>query len=151
MAIRLEEEFKELLKSLNRNAVRYLMIEGYAVVLHGYVRNTTDLDLAVAPDADNAERLVKALKDFGFDVPNLDTDLFTKPNSLIRMGFEPLKVEILNYLRGVDFEDAFRNRKEINVDGVDINLISITDLIANKRAVGRHIDLADVEELERRL
>ena len=151
MAIRLEEEFKELLKSLNRNAIRYLMIEGYAVVLHGYVRNTTDLDLAVAPDADNAERLVKALKDFGFDVPNLDTDLFTKPNSLIRMGFEPLKVEILNYLRGVDVEDAFRNRKEINVDGVDINLISITDLIANKRAVGRHIDLADVEELERRL
>jgi predicted nucleotidyltransferase len=151
MAIRLEEEFKELLKSLNRNAVRYLMIEGYAVVLHGYVRNTTDLDLAVAPDAYNADRLVKALKDFGFDVPNLDTDLFTKPNSLIRMGFEPLKVEILNYLRGVDFEDAFRNRKEINVDGVDINLISITDLIANKRAVGRHIDLADVEELERRL
>lgn len=151
MAIRLEEEFKELLRSLNSNGVRYLLIGGYAVVLNGYVRNTTDLDIAVSDDLENAKKLVKALKDFGFDVPGLDESLFTKPNSLVRMGFEPLKVEILNYLKGVGFENAYRNRQVIVLEGLEISLISIHDLIANKRAVGRHLDLADAEELERRL
>jgi predicted nucleotidyltransferase len=149
MAIRLEEEFQELLRSLNRNDVRYLLIGGYAVILNGYVRNTTDLDLAIASDAENAENVVKALKEFGFDVPGLDTGLFTKPKSLVRMGFEPLKVEIINYLEGVGFENAYRNRNVIELDGLEISLIAIGDLIANKKAVGRHIDLADVEKLEK--
>ena len=151
MAIRLEEEFQELLKSLNSNGVRYLVIGGLAVVLHGYVRNTTDLDIAIADDEANADRILAALIEFGFDVPGLNRSLFTKPNSLVRMGFEPLKVEILNYLKGVGFEDAYLRRKVVELDGLEISLISIKDLIANKRAVGRLLDLADAEELERRL
>jgi len=119
--------------------------------LNGYVRNTTDLDIAVSDDLENAKKLVKALMDFGFDVPGLDASLFTKPNTLVRMGVEPLKVEILNYLEGVGFENAYRNRQVIELEGLEISLISIRDLIANKRAVGRHIDLADAEALERRL
>lgn len=151
MAIKLEKEFQELLKSLNSNEVRYLLIGGYAVVLNGYVRNTTDLDIAVSDSVENAEKLVAALREFGFDVPGLDASLFTKPNSLVRLGHEPLKVEILNYLRGVGFEKAYQNRKIVDLDGLEISLIAIEDLIANKRAVGRHVDLADVEQLERRL
>jgi hypothetical protein len=150
MAIRLEEEFQELLRLLNRNNVRYLLIGGYAVILNGYVRNTTDLDLAVASDPENAECLVKALTEFGFDGENLNTTLFTKPRSLIRMGREPLKVEILNYLEGLDFESAYENRRIAELDGLNISLINIDDLITNKKAVGRHIDLADVEQLELR-
>jgi predicted nucleotidyltransferase len=128
-----------------------LLIGGDAVVLNGFVRNTTDLDIAVSDDKENAQKLINALKEFGFDVPGLDESLFTKPNSLVRLSVEPLKVEILNYLKGVGFENAYQNRKSINLDGLEINLISIEDLIANKRAVGRHLDLADVEQLERRL
>ena len=149
MAIKLEEEFREFLKSLNRNEVRYLLIGGYAVILNGFVRNTTDLDVSVASDPDNAKKLVRALEEFGFDLPQLDDALFTKPKSLVRLGFEPLKVEILNYLEGVDFDQAYANRKVIEVSGLKIDLISIADLIANKKAVGRHIDLADVEQLEK--
>lgn len=149
MAIRLEDEFQEFLKSLNQNDVRYLLIGGYAVILNGFVRNTSDLDICVASDPDNAKKLVNALKDFGFDLPGLDESLFTKPKSLVRMGFEPLKVEIINYLEGVDFEVAYENRKIIELSGLKIDLISINDLIANKKAVGRHIDLADVEKLEK--
>ncbi len=149
MAIKLEEEFQELLRSLNRNNVRYLLIGGYAVILNGYIRNTTDLDVCVASDDENAIRLVRALKEFGFDVPGLDGSLFTKPKSLVRMGFEPLKVEIINYLEGVDFETAYSNRNVIQLAGLKIDLISVEDLIANKKAVGRHIDLADVEKLEK--
>jgi hypothetical protein len=149
MAIKLEEEFQELLRSLNRNEVRYLLIGGYAVILNGYIRNTTDLDLSVASDAENAKKLVRALMEFGFDVPDLNESLFTKPRSLVRMGFEPLKVEILNYLEGVDFDRAYQNRKVVVLDGLEISLISVDDLIENKKAVGRHIDLADVEQLEK--
>lgn len=115
MAIRLEEEFQKLLRLFNRNKVRYLLIGGYAVILNGYVRNTTDLDLAVAPDLDNAERLVTALSEFGFAAENLSTALFTKPRSLVRMGREPLKVEIINYLEGLDFDRAYKTEKSRNL------------------------------------
>jgi hypothetical protein len=150
MAIRLEDPFKELLTSFNRHRVRYLLIGGYAVILNGYVRNTIDFDLCVASDAENADAIVKALTDFGFDVPGLDPALFTRPRSLVKMGVEPLKIEILNYLEGVGFENAYARRQLIELEGLEISLIAIDDLIDNKRAVGRHIDLADVEALEKR-
>lgn len=151
MAIRLEEEFRELLRLLNSNGVRYLLIGGYAVVLNGHVRNTSDLDIAVSNDLPNAAKLVKSLREFGFDLPILTEALFTKPNSLIKMGHEPLKVEILNYLKGVEFEKAYENRQVISVEGLEISLIAIGDLIKNKKAVGRLQDLADVEALEKKI
>jgi hypothetical protein len=92
---------------------------------------------------------VRALDDFGFGVPGLDKSLFTKPKSVVRMGFPPIKIEIINYLEGVDFEIAFANRNLVKLDDLEISLINIDDLISNKRAVGRHQDLADVEKLER--
>jgi len=149
MAIRLEEEFQEFLRSLNSNKVDYLLIGGYAVILNGHVRNTNDLDICVSPDPENAKRVVSALTEFGFAVGGLNESLFTKRKSVVRMGFPPLKIEIINYLEGVDFQDAFRNRTSITLDDIDISLININDLIANKLAVGRLQDLADVEKLEK--
>jgi predicted nucleotidyltransferase len=149
MEIELARDFKELLKSLNENGVKYLLIGGYAVVLHGYVRNTVDLDIAVSDDVENARRIVKALNEFGLTSPNLSTDLFTKTNSLVRMGVEPVQVEILNYLAGLEFDDAFERRIQIKVEDITINVISLADLIKNKEAVGRLQDLADVEKLKK--
>ncbi len=149
MAIRLENEFQEFLKSLNRNSVRYLLIGGYAVILNGHVRNTNDLDICVSSEPDNAERILLALREFGFDTPTLDSSLFTRPRSVVRMGFPPLKIEILNYLEGSDFEEAYSKRKLVKLDDLEISLINIDDLILNKKAVGRLQDLADVEQLER--
>jgi hypothetical protein len=149
MAIRLEEEFQEFLKSLNSNNVEYLVIRGYAVILNGHIRNTNDLDICVSGDPENAKRLMKALTEFGFDVPGLNESLFTKPKSVVRMGFPPIKIEIINYLERVDFQRAYRDRNDIKLGDLEISLINIDDLIANKRAVARHQDLADVEKLER--
>lgn len=149
MEIRLESEFQEFLRSLNSNKVEYLLIGGYAVILNGHIRNTNDLDVCVSSDPENAKRVVKALVEFGFTVPGLDESLFTKPKSVVRMGFPPIKIEIINYLEGVDFEDAYKGRKAIRVGDLDISLINIDDLIANKRSVGRLQDLADVEKLEK--
>ena len=146
--MKLNQDFKELLKLFNEHGVSYLLIDGIPVLMHGHVRNTVDLDLAVSPDQQNAERIVRALSEFGFGSADLSTDLFTTENSLIRMGNPPVRIEILNYLEGLDFKEAYKRRDVVDRDGIKIDLISREDLITNKKAVGRHKDLADVEELE---
>ena len=148
MEIRLEEEFREFLKSLKDNDVQYLLIGGYAVILSGHVRNTMDLDISIAASNENADRMVNALRDFGFDVPNLNAELFTKPRNVVRMGFPPIKIEIINYLEGVEFENAYANRRVVKVGDLEISLINVYDLIANKKAVGRPQDVADVAKLQ---
>jgi len=147
--MQLQQDFKELLRLFNENDVRYLVIGGIAVLMHGYPRNTIDLDLTVAADQENAERIVRVLSEFGFGDTGLSTDLFTAENSLVRIGVPPVRIEILNYLEGLSFEQAYADRIERDFQGVTVSLISIQDLISNKKAVGRHKDLADVEWLEK--
>jgi len=149
LAMQLQQDFKELLRLFNENDVKYLIIGGIAVLMHGYARNTVDLDLSVAADQENAEKIVRVLVEFGFGTTDLSTALFTTENSLVRIGVPPVRIEILNYLQGLSFEQAFANRIERNFQGVMVNLISLQDLISNKKAVGRHKDLADVEGLEK--
>lgn len=149
MEFELPDTFKELLESLNKNKVRYLLVGGYAVAMHGYPRATEDIDLFVSRDAGNAERVVQALDEFGLGGPELTTDIFTRENSLVIMGVAPLAVDILNYLKDIDFDSAYENRKIVTCEGIEINVISFDDLIRNKMAVGRHKDLSDVEYLNR--
>jgi predicted nucleotidyltransferase len=149
MELELPNDFKELLRLLEANGVRYLLIGGYAVIMHGHPRFTADIDLAVSGDEDNAHRLVKSLEDFGFADSTLTPSLFTTPRSLVRLGVEPMKVEILNYLEGAEFETAFERAEMRAVEDVHVRLISLPDLLSNKRAVGRGKDILDVEELEK--
>src|SRR6476469_2530512 len=100
MELELQQDFKELFKLLNENKVRYLLIGGYAVVVHGYVRNTNDIDIVVSDDRENAQTVVDALSEFGFASSELQAELFTQKDSVVRMGVEPVKIEILNYLKG---------------------------------------------------
>ena len=151
MELELPPDFKELFRSLNANGVKYLLIGGYAVILHGYVRNTSDLDIVVSDDPMNALKCVKAITDFGFDGADLNKELFSSPDSLVRMGVEPIKIEILNYLNGVDFDQAYERRVNIQVEDIELSVICLDDLLVNKKSVGRLKDLLDVEELERQL
>ena len=150
MELELPPDFKELFRSLNANGVKYLLIGGYAVILYGYVRNTSDLDIVVSADPDNAVKCVKALTEFGFGGGDLDTELFSTPDNLVRMGVEPMKIEILNYLNGVDFNQAYERRLSFPVEDIQLSVISLSDLLVNKKSVGRLKDLLDVEELEKR-
>ena len=149
MGLGLPKDFRELLESLNERGVRYLLVGGYAVGHYGHSRSTNDIDFFVASDEVNARKIVLALEDFGFGTGELTSDLFTKQDSLVVMGVEPMAVDILNYLSGVDFEDAFIQRVTIDDDGLKIDIIAYDDLLTNKRAVARLKDLADVEYLER--
>src|SRR6478672_8802386 len=103
MELELPPDFKELFRSLNAKGVEYLLIGGYAVIIHGYVRNTSDLDVCISSDPKNIARCLDALEDFGFAGPELSEALTSGRKDLVRMGVEPLKIEILNYLEGVDF------------------------------------------------
>lgn len=149
MGLGLPQDFRELLESLNANGVKYLLIGGYAVGHYGYSRSTNDIDFFVADDLENAQNLVRCLTEFGFGGGSLKTELFTAKNSLVVIGVEPLAIDFLNYLTGVNFDDAYINRKLIIDEDLEISVIGFDDLIKNKSATGRLKDLADVEYLMR--
>ena len=150
MDLELPPDFKEFFKSLNSKGVEYLLIGGYAVIIHGYVRNTSDLDVCISSDPKNIARCLDALEDFGFAGPELREALTSGRKDLVRMGVEPLKIEILNYLKGVDFARAYSRRIVEKVEDVQINVIGLEDLISNKQSVARLQDLLDVEKLKER-
>jgi hypothetical protein len=147
MAIKLPPDFREFLKSLNDHGVRYLLIGGYAVGYHGYPRATGDLDIWVALDPANAQRIVAALRQFGFDVPELSPDLFLQESSMVRMGVPPLRIEITTAISGVRFDECYGARVVDRLDGIEVPLLSLEDLKVNKRASGRAKDLNDLEHL----
>lgn len=147
MDISLPNDFKEFLKSLNDKGVEYLLIGGYAVAYYGYPRATNDIDVWIAIHPENAERVVAALRDFGFDRPELSIDLFLQANRIVRMGMPPMRIEISTTISGVDFAACYAMRRAAILDGVEVPIISLPHLKINKQASGRHKDLNDLENL----
>ncbi len=145
--IRLPTEFSELLKLFNAHEVKYLIVGGYAVAYHGYPRTTGDIDIWIERSGKNARRTVKALREFGFDVPALQPELLRKPGRIVRMGYPPLRAEILTSLSGVEFAPCYENRVEDEMGGVTVSIIGLECLKKNKLASGRHKDLDDLEHL----
>jgi hypothetical protein len=143
----LPDDFSEFLRRLNASHVDYLLVGGYAVGIHGYPRATIDLDVWVASTVDNAERLVQALRAFGFDVPALVPELFLDPASIVRFGTPPFRIEIMTSIDGVTFASCLANAVRVRIDDVDVPVIALADLKTNKKAAGRHKDLADLEHL----
>ncbi len=145
--IHLPQDFKEFFQSFNQHEVEYLLVGGYAVGYHGYPRATMDIDVWIAATPDNARRVVAALEDFGFGGQVLAEGLFLKRDQVIRMGLPPMRIEILTSISGVEFEDAYDQRIEDELDGVEVKLIGLHHLKLNKAAAARSKDLADLEEL----
>ena len=145
--IHLPPDFKEFLKLLNAHKVEYLLIGGYAVGYHGYPRATADMDIWIAINPVNADRIVTTLKEFGFSPPELSPELFMKEWQVIRLGMPPVRIELATTISGVNFSDCYAERVTDLLDGVKANLISLRHLKANKKASGRHQDLADIENL----
>lgn len=145
--IELPLDFKEFLKLLNAHGVEYLLIGGYAVGYHGYPRATQDMDIWIAMFPDNAERITAALREFGYDVPELVPALFLRETGIVRMGVPPMRIEIISTISGVRFDECYARRVVDTLDGVPVSLIGLDDLKANKRASGRHKDLDDLENL----
>ena len=104
--------------------VRYVVIGGYAVAYHGYVRYTGDLDVFVELSPENADRIVRALRSFGFDLPELRPSLFLRKGKIIRMGREPMRLEILNEIDGVSFDECYKQRRVKRLGTLKVNFIA---------------------------
>lgn len=139
----LPPDFSTFLKLLDEHEVQYLLIGGYAVGYHGYVRATADMDIWVPQSLKNAERLVTVLNAFDFDVPDLKPALFLKEDPIIRMGVPPMRIELQTSISGVSFDACYAERVEATGDEVTVNVISLERLKQNKRASGRLKDLVE--------
>jgi hypothetical protein len=149
MESELANDYKEFLRLLRAHGVEYLLIGGWAVGYHGYPRATYDLDVWIGISPANANRVVQALSEFGFSVPELSTDLFLQPDKIVRMGVEPKCIEVMTSISGVEFDECYRERLETTLNGVPVSLINLRDLKINKEASGRLKDLADLEQLSK--
>ena len=143
----LDPNFADFLKSLNARGVEYLVVGGYAVGYHGFVRATGDLDVFVGRSPDNAAKLVAAFKDFGLDLAELNPAVFMEPGKIVRLGVPPLRLKVMNEISGVTFADCYRRRIEETIGGVLICFIDRESLIRNKQAAGRSKDVADIVAL----
>lgn len=145
--IRLPKDFSDFLKLLNSKQVEYLIIGGWAVGYYGYPRATGDLDIWISRSNQNAAKLVEVFKQFGFDVPDLSLEIFTKENQITRIGVPPLRIEVFTSISGVTFSECFNKKEVVVIENLIMNLISLDDLKKNKAAAKRYRDLDDLEKL----
>jgi predicted nucleotidyltransferase len=143
----LNKDFKEFAELLNAKRVDYLVVGGYALAAHGHPRYTGDIDFWVDPSADNLNRLIKALAAFGFASLGLSAKDFT-PDTVVQLGQPPRRIDLLTHIDGVDFAACFARRETLQIDGISLNIIGLTDFKTNKRAAGRLKDKADLESLD---
>ena len=144
----LNKDFKEFIELLNVNRVKYLIVGGYAVALHGYPRYTKDLDIWVDISPDNARNILKALEQFGFGSLDLREEDFLVPDQIIQLGFPPNRIDLLTNAKGLNFKECYQSKVEVTIEDIRANFIDIENLKKNKRAIGRSQDLADLENLE---
>ena len=147
MEIELPQDFKEFLQFINANRVEYLLVGGYAVGYHGYPRATADIDIWVAATPENQARLGKALIDFGFSPATVAKEFSLREPEGIHIGVPPLRIDLLTSISGATFADCYPRGIAGILDGVELRVIHLADLRANKRAAGRSKDLNDLENL----
>ncbi len=137
-----------MLQCLLEERVSFLLVGAYAVAVYGYPRATKDIDFFVHATTENAPNVIRALNRFGAPLSDVSETDFASEGIVFQIGTSPRRIDILTRISGVDFERAYSNRNTLSLEGIDVPVISLDDLIANKRATGRLQDLADVEKLE---
>jgi len=145
----LTKDFKEFIELLNKHNVRYLVVGGYAVAMHGHPHYTKDLDVWVDPTRDNAKKILRVLKDFGFESLELKEEDFTS-GEVVQFGNPPNRIDVLSELTALNFSDCFNTKQIIEYEGVSILVIDLDHLKKNKQAVGRPQDIADLDRLKKK-
>jgi hypothetical protein len=148
--MRLSKDLREFVELLNSNKVEYLIVGAFAVAFHGYPRYTADLDIFVRRSAENSERLLKALLQFGFGNAVAAGD-FQSPDAIIQLGVSPNRIDLLTRISGVEFDEAWSAREAGDLGGVPTHFLGRTELIRNKQSTGRSKDQVDAEQLRNRV
>ena len=144
----LNQNFREFVGLLDEHEVRYLIVGGHAVAAHGHPRYTDDLDVWVECTPENARLLIQVLDDFGFSSLGLAENDFSEPDNVIQLGYPPQRIDLLTGLSGVSFKECYPARERFQHNGLTLAIIGLECLRKNKKAVGRHQDLGDLENLE---
>jgi len=132
-----------MLQSLLDNKVEFLVVGAYAMAAYGYPRATGDLDLWIFASSENAEKVYKALGEFGAPLEQIEKNSFSEKGIIFQIGVAPCRIDIITQISGVEFEQAYPKRKEIEIDGIKFPVISKEDLIRNKESTGREKDKLD--------
>ncbi|MEZ4375779.1 MAG: nucleotidyl transferase AbiEii/AbiGii toxin family protein [Polyangiaceae bacterium] len=147
--MRLPEDFRDLLAEFASDQVDVVLVGGYAVAFHGRPRTTKDIDLLLAPEPSNLERAAGALKRFGAPPVVVEGIAALGPDEIVYLGQPPLRIDLMRRIDGVTTDQVIANSVEADFDGLQVRVIGLADLIANKRAAGRPQDLIDADFLER--
>lgn len=142
-----QQDFKEFLALLDANEVEFMIVGGYALAYHGAPRYTGDIDVFVKPDLKNAKRIIKVLEEFGFSSLELSFDDFQKEDNVIQLGLPPVRIDIVTSISGVSWEEADATKEPGLYGDVPVFYIGKNQYIANKKAIGRAKDIADIEAL----
>ncbi len=142
-----EPDFEELLRLFNKHCVRYCIVGAYAVAFHDRPRYTKDMDILVEPSLKNGQRVVDALKEFGFGSLKLTAEDFVQPGRFIQLGYEPVRVDLITSLVGCTFEQAWRHREIGRYGKTQAIFIGKNELIRNKELSGRRQDQVDLDRL----
>lgn len=143
----IQPDFKELLELFNDRKIEYIIVGSYALAHYGAPRYTGDMDLYVRPSSQNADKIIAALADFGFDSLGLTIADFSSPDKVIQLGMPPVRIDIITSISGVTWEQAFNGKVEGSYGKTKVFFLGKEEYIANKRAVGRKKDLADLEAI----
>ena len=143
----LEEDLREFIELLNALEVRYIVVGAFAVAYHGRPRYTADIDLFIERSLENAKRIVSAIEQFGFGDLGLSAEDFLQEDQVIQLGVAPNRIDLLTFLSGVSFEEAWSQRQQGEIGRLQVPMISKELLKRNKAACGRSQDLADLETL----
>lgn len=144
----LNEDYKDMLLALSEEKVRFLLVGAYALAAHGYPRATMDIDIWIMPSPQNADALLRALRRFGAPLHDLTKEDLQKDGTVFQIGVAPRRIDIITAVSGLQFEETYRGSTTVKIEGIEVRIPSIDDLIRNKKASGRTKDLADAEALE---
>jgi hypothetical protein len=145
----MDQDFKDLLSSFLAAEVEFLVVGAHALALQGHIRATKDLDVWIRPSLENARRVFRALADFGAPLEGTRPEEFAEPGLVFQIGVEPIRIDVINSIEGIGFDEAWPERAEGQFFGLSVPALGREGLLRNKRAAGRPQDLADVDWLER--
>jgi hypothetical protein len=145
----LDADFSDFIGCLNELNVKFLLVGGYAVGAHGYVRATADIDFFYRRTSENVRRLCASLKSFGAPLNVVDFDSLMQANTITMFGQPPHRIDLLGDIDGVSFDDAWAGSIATVIGAQPLRVIGLNELIANKKASGRSKDNEDVRKLLR--
>lgn len=144
-----EKDYEELLELFNKNKVRYCIIGSFALAFYARPRYTKDLDILVEPTQQNARKILAALNEFGFGELALSEDDFIEPEQIIQLGYEPVRIDLITSIAGMDFEKIWSNRSSGKFGDIVVFFIGLKEFIESKKNADRLQDRADLELLEK--